>query len=150
MFGIKKAAAVAAQQARSAQVSAARTRLYQYLTQVQPWAAGKFYRGWFASDFTDKKVKAERLNPAAVIFPVPALTISVEDSLLFTENQWRLVLNFQHSVSNFNAMLEGLNRTPLKDKEIRYKQLIALHVGCIGSSGTGGLHDAFYVLRTSL
>ena len=135
MFGIKRGVNV---------------RLNQYLNQVSPWAKGKYSRGWYQSDFAPKEVKADRLNPAAVIFPVPAMNISSFDRLFLTPNQWRLVMNFQHSVSNFNAMLDALNRTPVKDKETRYKLITALHVGCIGTHGTGGLLDSFNMLKNSL
>ncbi len=127
-----------------------RSRLKLYLNQVRPWASGMWSRGWYASDFESKKVKEDRLNPSAVIFPVPVLNVSSFDRLFLSENQWRLLMNFQHSVSNFNAMLDGLNRTDMKNKEVRFKQIVALHVGCIGRSGTGGLHDSFNMLMNSL
>jgi len=128
-----------------------RTRLQQYLNQVRPWAVGKWDRGWYSADFLPKEVKMERLNPAAVIFPVPTMpALSGFDKFFLSDEQWRLVMNFQHSVSNFNAMLEALNRTPVKDKETRYKLITALHVGCIGTNGTGGLLDSFKMLQRSL
>jgi predicted TPR repeat methyltransferase len=121
----------------------AKRRIGQYLLQVKPWAVGKNSRGWYSSDFADKKVKAERLNPAAVIFPLPTLTVSSLDRFLLPSEVWQAVMNFQHAASNFNALLSAVNCADDKQKDVKYKLITALHVGAIGSRYSGGLFDAF-------
>ena len=90
------------------------------------------------------------MNPAAVIFPLPPLSISSFDRLFLTEKQWITILNFQHAASNFNAMLDAVNNSTNAKPDIRYKLITSLHVDGIGSWGTGGLFDAFVTLENTI
>lgn len=126
-----------------------KVRLQAYLNQVRPWAMGMWNRGWYASDFANKQVKKDRMNPCAVIFPLPALSVSAFDKLFLSPVQYAALMNFNHAANNFNAMLLALNTFEGKPED-RYKMITALHVGAIGSNGTAGLFDAFIRLESSI
>lgn len=126
-----------------------------YLNVVRAWAMGKDNRGWLHEDFQIPVVNADlsttwldivevrvvRTDPSHVIFPVQPYSITLLDRLFLGSKLLGAILAFNQAVSNFNAALDAVNRAD--DNDTRWVRTLLLHVGTIGTSPGGGLHQMY-------
>lgn len=116
-----------------------------YLQTIEPWCTGLDGRGWKEEDFTSE-VLATRTEFSQTIFPIALYPVGDSEKQFLNPEELSALFDLNQMLTSFNELVRRVNNEHTYPG-IGHRLVVLLHVGLIGSAGTGGLFDAYQKLK---
>jgi hypothetical protein len=102
-------------------------------------------RGWKDEDFTPE-VLMTRSEFTQTIFPILLYPVTSRDTEQLDYTRFTALYSLNQMITSFNELVRRVNDQHTYPT-VGGRLVVLLHVGLIGSEGTGGLYDAFRQLE---